>query len=80
MAYKHGEYILHRKEVTLKSNKKKYALYFFAKKISSKGTPCDLPNGYKVIENKISGCPFLKFSDKISNWESKYKYRLKKSR
>jgi len=66
MPYKHGEYILHRIDVNFKAIGKR-PMYFFSKKISDKGTPCDMPDGYEVIVNKRTGLPLLKYSgDKVS--------------
>jgi len=56
--YKHGEYILHKRNIKLKSGGTRN-LYFFSKKESEKGVPCDKPDGYIVDVNKI-GLPYLR--------------------
>lgn len=61
MVYKHGDYILHRIDVNFKTIGKR-PMYFFSKKISDKGNPCDMPSGYDVIINKRTGLPLLKYS------------------
>ena len=58
--YKHGEYTLHKKDITLKGTGKQYPMYFFSKKQPKSGEPCDLPEGYIVKVNPKTGLPFLK--------------------
>ena len=35
-------------------------IYFFSARKPKSGKPCDLPKGYKVVENPRTGLPFLK--------------------
>lgn len=59
MAYKEGPYTLHQKIVELRGGRKQ-AIYFFAKNKPKSGTPCDMPNGYKVGgKNSRTGLPYL---------------------
>lgn len=63
MVYKYGEWTLYCIDVPLwvaKREQKTYRNYFFSKKIPEKGTPCDMPEGYKVTINNRSGMPLLK--------------------
>lgn len=58
-AYQHTNskgvtYFLHNKDVTLRGGKEQ-TIYFFAKAVGGKGTPCDLPAGYEVTENPRNG-------------------------
>lgn len=50
-------YYLHSKEVTLRGGRKQ-VIYYFAKE--EKENACDLPDGYKVMENERTGLPMLK--------------------
>jgi len=65
MAYTHTnskgqQYYLHQKDVTLKGGRLQ-RIYFFAKQVSSKGTPLDaMPAGRVVVENARTGLPVLK--------------------
>jgi len=65
MAYAHTnskgqQYLLHQKDVILKGGRQQ-RIFFFAKEISSKGTPLDaVPAGYVVVENPRTGLPVLK--------------------
>jgi hypothetical protein len=59
MVYKYKDYILYKKDVTLKYNKRQ-TIYFFSKRIPKSGTPCDLPDGYEVIVSERTGLPLLK--------------------
>ena len=59
MAYKEGEYTLHKKDVVLKGGRKQ-TIYFFSKRKPKSGTPCDKPDGYTVGINKRTGLPYLK--------------------
>lgn len=44
----------------------KRKMYFFSKKNPKRGTPCDMPDGYKVHVNSRTGLPYLKYANKIS--------------
>lgn len=65
MAYSHTnskgqEYLLHQMDVLLKGGRLQ-RIYFFARKLSDKGTPIDaVPAGFVVIENPRTGLPVLK--------------------
>jgi hypothetical protein len=60
MAYTQDGYTLHKRDVKLKGGKTQ-TIYFFCKKMPPKsGSPCDMPNGYKVGVNKRTGLPYLK--------------------
>lgn len=66
MAYQHTNakgigYYLHSTEITLKGSGKKQTIYFFAKS-ERQGAMDEMPDGYKVIENKRTGLPVLKKS------------------
>lgn len=52
-------YKLYTKDVKLKGGKIQ-TIYFFSPGKPKSGKPCDLPKGYKVVENKRTGLPFLK--------------------
>jgi len=61
MAYKKGNYVLHKKDVKLKGGRKQ-TIYFFCgegKKPKS-GTACDMPDGYTTGTNKRTGLTYLK--------------------
>jgi len=78
MAYKYGDYTLHKKMVTLKGNKKTYPLYYFCKKTPKSGQPCELPEGYEVFVNEKIECPLLKYSKgRVSGWQKKRKSRIR---
>ena len=59
MAYTHGDYTLHAREVALKGGKKQ-VIYFFSQRTPKAGFPVDLPPGYGVAVNKRTGLPYLK--------------------
>jgi hypothetical protein len=48
------KYYLHYKDVTLRGGREQ-RIYFFAKAEGGKGTPCELPEGYEVVENPRNG-------------------------
>lgn len=53
-------YFLHMKDVTLKGGRLQ-RIYFFAREVSSKGTPLDaLPEGRVTVENPRTGLLVLK--------------------
>ena len=59
MAYTHEGWTLYCKDVKLKGGKIQ-TIYFFSKRRPKSGTPCNLPDGYKVEVNKRTGLPYLK--------------------
>jgi hypothetical protein len=59
MAYRQGDYTLHKREVALKGGKMQ-TIYFFSKRKPSSGSPCDMPDGYEVGVNQRTGLPYLK--------------------
>ena len=52
-------YTLFTRDVKLKGGKQQ-TIYFFSARSPKSGSRCDLPNGYKVVENPRTGLPFLK--------------------
>ena len=50
---------LHAQTVTLAAGRQQ-PLHFFAKEGKATATPCDLPEGYEVVENMRTGLPFIK--------------------
>lgn len=52
------KYYLHSRDVRLKSTGRVQKIYYFSR-TQGKGA-CDLPSGYKVVENPKTGLPFLK--------------------
>ena len=55
---KTGEtYYLHSKDVTLRGGRRQ-TIYYFARKQGSNA--CELPAGYKVMQNARTGLPMLK--------------------
>ncbi len=59
MAYTHGDYTLHAREVELKGGHRQ-VIYFFSKRAPKSGAPIELPDGYDVAVNKRTGLPYLK--------------------
>ena len=59
MVYKHGEYTLYTRDVTLKGGRQQQ-IFFFAKNEPKSGTPCDKPDNKEVGINKRTGLPFLR--------------------
>ncbi|MEM2934937.1 MAG: hypothetical protein QXF32_01045 [Candidatus Thermoplasmatota archaeon] len=53
------KYTLYTRDVTLKGGKRQ-TIYFFSATKPKSGRPCDMPPGYKVVENPRTGLPFLK--------------------
>ena len=53
------KYTLFTRSVKLKGGKAQ-TIYFFSSRKPKSGTQCDLPGGYKVVENPRTGLPFLK--------------------
>lgn len=67
MAYAHTNskgqtYFLHSRNVTLRGGRKQM-IFFFARE-EKDGALDEVPHGYHVIENKKTGLPMLKRSDK----------------
>ena len=60
MAFVHNGWALHEARVTLRDGKPR-TIYFFSKRKPKSGTPCDMPEGYRVKEAKTkgSGMPYL---------------------
>ena len=61
MVYKYKDWALYKRDITLKGGKNQ-TIYFFAKGKPKSGTPCDMPEGYKLLktdESKGSGMPYL---------------------
>lgn len=56
---KNETYYLHSKDVTLRGSGMKRTIYFFRREIT-KNSLDEVPTGFKVVENKRSGLPFLK--------------------
>ena len=54
------EYILHKKDVTLK-NGRHQTIYFFAREARA-GAMDEVPSGYQVVETSRTGMPVLKKS------------------
>ncbi len=65
MVYKYEGWTLYEIEPNFK-NIGKRKMYFFSKREPSRGTPCDMPEGYKVETNKRTGLPYLRYKSKIS--------------
>lgn len=59
MAYKHGDYTLHTKDVMLKGGRLQ-TIYFFSKGKPKSGDPCDKPDNYEVGVNERTGLPYLR--------------------
>ena len=58
-SYKHGDYILYKKEVETSGNKKR-TVHFFSKKKPDVGKATSLPNDYEVKINKRTKVPYLR--------------------
>jgi len=52
------KYYLHKREVTLRGSGKKQTIYYFAK-ITGVNAIDEVPEGFKVVENKRTGLPVL---------------------
>lgn len=52
------EYHLNTRTVKLARSKKVVKIYYFSK--DHRDTTCDMPDGYRVVENTQTGLPFLK--------------------
>lgn len=59
MAFEHNGYTLHAREVELKGGHKQ-VVYFFSQRNPKSGSPVEMPEGYKVAENKRTGLPYLR--------------------
>ena len=63
LPYKYNQWTLYCREVRFKVGKKTgpvRTIYFFSIKKPRSGTPCDMPEGYKVVTNNRTGMPLLK--------------------
>jgi hypothetical protein len=56
--YIHGEYSLYKKEMKLGSDKKR-TIHFFSKDKPDDSQPVNLPDGYEVKVNRITGVPYI---------------------
>lgn len=68
MAYAHTNskgqtYFLHSKAVTLRGGRKQ-TIYYFAREKKPEGQLEAVPEGMQVVENKKTGLPMLKRSEK----------------
>lgn len=54
MVFTHKDWTLHKRDVVLRGDRKQ-TIYFFAKKKPKSGTPCDMPEGYRIKETNTSG-------------------------
>jgi hypothetical protein len=52
-------YTLYTRDVNLKGGRTQ-TIYFFSARTPKSGRACDIPPGYKVVENPRTGLPFLK--------------------
>lgn len=59
MPYTQDGYTLYSRDVDLK-NGGTQTIYFFAKRIPKSGAPCELPSGYEVGVNGVTGLPYLR--------------------
>ena len=59
MVYKYKDWILYKKDVTLKGGRIQ-TIYFFTKRTPKSGTPCDKPDDMTVGVNERTGLPYLK--------------------
>ncbi len=61
MAYTYKGWTLYTREMKLRGDRNQ-RIYFFAKSNPKSGEPCNIPEGWKVIESKStgSGMPYLK--------------------
>lgn len=58
MTYKHGDWILYKKDVPLKGGRIQ-TIYFFSKRTPKSGEPCDKPENMTVGVNERTGLPYL---------------------
>jgi len=75
MVYRHGDWQLYVIEPNFKGIGKR-KMYFFSKKTPKRGTPCDMPDGYKVGVNSRTGLPYLRYANKISLHQRNKQARL----
>ena len=59
MAYTYEGWTLYTRDVKLKGGRNQ-TIYFFSKRTPKSGTPCQLPDGFKVIVSKRTSLPLLK--------------------
>jgi hypothetical protein len=60
MVFVHNGWKLYSRNVQLKGGKPQ-KIYFFSKRTPKSGTPCDMPEGYRVKEGRRagSGMPYV---------------------
>ena len=60
MAYMYEKWTLYKQDIKLKHRRDK-TIYFFTKRKPKRGTPSDMPMGYRVKEatTKGSGMPYV---------------------
>lgn len=61
MVYIYERWTLYSRDVNLKGGKKQ-TIFFFAKNKPKSGTPCDMPQGYRLLKTdkkRGSGMPYL---------------------
>lgn len=58
-AFRYEDYTLYTRMVELSTGREQ-RIYFFAKTTPKSGTPCPLPEGYRVEQNERTGLPFLR--------------------
>ena len=63
MPNKYKDWTLYKKDVMLKCDRLQ-TIYFFSKRTPKSGTPCELPDGFKVIVSERTGLPLLKKENK----------------
>jgi hypothetical protein len=72
MVYRHGDYALYTREVTLRNSNAVQRIYFFARGTPRSGAPCNLPRGYAVGVNPRTGMPYVKKSDQPQGFFSRW--------
>ena len=61
MVFVYKDWTLYYRDVTLRSGKNQ-RIYFFAKNKPKSGIPCDMPEGYRLLETdeiRGSGMPYI---------------------
>lgn len=64
MPYRHGNYSLYTREVSLNGGRQQ-RIYYFSSHPPKSGTPCELPRGFAVHVSDRTGLPYLK---KAEGW------------
>jgi len=61
MVFKHEDWTLYTRDVKLKGGRNQ-TIYFFAKNKPKSGEPCDIPQGWEIMNSKASGSgmPYLR--------------------